>query len=201
MMTRAHLANILRQFYHPSLQKLFNLLKKALPELATPEILRILEEIATFCGPCQRIRPGPVHFRKCARQRAHHDGYHEHRGKGCAAHRRRDYSFFGRSFSPIHLYEDDMGEILALLGDGKHGFPQPYTDGSGSQQGKGEPFISLCAQHNVKTEATGTEAHSSLGIGERYHEPLRTLFPAIDTAHSFSSDIHRCRRRSPAQFT
>ena len=61
--TRAQLHKLHRQFYHPSADKLFNLLLKARPEQATTETLEILKDISKICDPCQRIKPAPVRFR------------------------------------------------------------------------------------------------------------------------------------------
>ena len=61
--TLAQLAKIHRQFFHPSPTKLFDLLKIARPEYATPETLQIFKEISSRCDPCQRIQPAPVRFR------------------------------------------------------------------------------------------------------------------------------------------
>ena len=61
--TRAQLHKLQRQFFHPSAIRLFNLLKRARPEHATPETREILEEISRRCDPCQRIKPGPTRFR------------------------------------------------------------------------------------------------------------------------------------------
>ena len=62
-MSVAELEKVHRQFYHPTAEKLFNLLKKAKPEEAAPETRRNLEELTTRCDPCQRIRTAPNRFR------------------------------------------------------------------------------------------------------------------------------------------
>ena len=43
--------------------KLFHLLRRARPEDATPETLKLLKNISRRCAPCQRIQPAPVRFR------------------------------------------------------------------------------------------------------------------------------------------
>ena len=52
-----------RQFYHPTAEKLFNLLMKAKPEEGTTETRRILDELTSRCDPCQGIRTAPNRFR------------------------------------------------------------------------------------------------------------------------------------------
>lgn len=44
----------------------------------------------------------------------------------------------------------------------------------GSYLANSESFVSLAARANVEVQCTGREAHSSLAIGERCHEPVRT---------------------------
>ena len=51
------------------------------------------------------------------------------------------------------------------------GLPNRMLVDQGSAFGKS--FISLGAISNVEVDRTGVEAHLSLGIGERYHQPLR----------------------------
>ncbi len=43
----------------------------------------------------------------------------------------------------------------------------------------GNLFVDVASVSNVKVESTGIEAHGSLGIGERYHKPLRQPFRKI----------------------
>lgn len=40
----------------------------------------------------------------------------------------------------------------------------------------GDGFISLAKASDVNVVRTGIESHSSMGIGERYHAPLRNTF-------------------------
>ncbi len=46
----------------------------------------------------------------------------------------------------------------------------------GSQLGKSQIFASLAATSNVELQTTGIQAHSSLGISERYHQPIFNNF-------------------------
>ena len=57
------------------------------------------------------------------------------------------------------------------------GLPNRMLVDQGSAFGKS--FVSLGAFSNVEVERTGVEAHSSLGIGERYHQPLRHIYRKI----------------------
>ena len=63
MFTRSQLAKLHKQFFHPSAHKLFNLLRRARPEEATPETLATLQELSKRCDPCQRIQNAATRFR------------------------------------------------------------------------------------------------------------------------------------------
>lgn len=43
----------------------------------------------------------------------------------------------------------------------------------------GNLFIDLSCTSNVEIHRTGIETHSSLGTGERYHQPLRKTYRKI----------------------
>lgn len=62
MFTRSQLSKLHKQFFHPSAEKLFNLLKKARPEESTAETLEILQDLSKRCDPCQRIHTAPMRF-------------------------------------------------------------------------------------------------------------------------------------------
>ena len=47
----------------------------------------------------------------------------------------------------------------------------------------GDSFVNIGRMHNVDVQRTGVEAHSSLGLGERYHQPLRTTYRKLMLAH------------------
>ena len=47
----------------------------------------------------------------------------------------------------------------------------------------GNLFIGLATASNVEVQKTGIESHSSLGLCERYHQPLRTIYRRIMVTH------------------
>ena len=62
-MSVAELEKVHRQFYHQSVEKLFNLLKKSIPQEATPVTRRNLDQLTNRCDPCRRIRTASNCFR------------------------------------------------------------------------------------------------------------------------------------------
>ena len=60
----------------------------------------------------------------------------------------------------------------------------------------GDLFISIVAHSYVDVQRAGVEAHSSLGIGAKYHHPLRTTYrkleidcPSVDKSMLLSIDV------------
>lgn len=54
--TKPQISRLHRQFYHPSVQKLFNILKRARPNELISETLETLKDLSCRCNPCQRIQ-------------------------------------------------------------------------------------------------------------------------------------------------
>jgi hypothetical protein len=52
MFSSEQLRKLHRQFFHPSADKLYNLLKRARPEDASEETRALLQEITESCHPC-----------------------------------------------------------------------------------------------------------------------------------------------------
>ena len=63
------------------------------------------------------------------------------------------------------------------------GLPNRLMVDQGSALGKNGIFASLVEDSNIKFEKTGIEAHSSLGVGERYRQPLRSTFLKLSKAY------------------
>ena len=61
------------------------------------------------------------------------------------------------------------------------GLPNRILADQGSSFGR--LFVSIGAISGVKVEHTGIEAHSSLGLGEGYHQPLRQAYRRIKAEH------------------
>lgn len=70
----------------------------------------------------------------------------------------------------LHMVEDETKFSAAAF------LRNRFLVDQGSQLGKSHPFAEIVEIHNVELQATGTEAHSSLGLGERYHQPLHNTY-------------------------
>ena len=178
--TRTQLSRLHRQFSHPSAKKLFDLIQKARPDEVTPETMENLKEITQLCDPCQRIQRAPVRFRVSLGT--------------------EDVQFNERILLNIMYIDGDP--VLHIVDNGTKFnaalfldevstaevwnaivccWAMVYTGVSNcilTDQGSqfGEKFISLARLSNVEVSRTGIEAHASLGLVERYHEPLRSTY-------------------------
>lgn len=61
--TNSQFVKLHKQCFHPSAEKLFNLLKIARSEEATIDTFQMLQDITKNFGPFQRIKTAPTRFR------------------------------------------------------------------------------------------------------------------------------------------
>ena len=176
-----------KQFAHPSAQKLYNLLKRSRPEDTIPETLRILEGLAKRRDPCQRIHNAPNRFRvsfgggnvRLNESLLIDKMYLEEKpflhivDEGT----RFSAACFVSEVSAMTIWKT----ILTCWATVYTGLPRKILVDKGSQFG--DLFISLGAVSYVKVRRTGIESHNSLGLGERYHQPLRNTFRKLRIAY------------------
>ena len=189
--TRSQLHTLHRQFFHPSAEKLYRLLLKSRPEDTTPETKKILEDLTKRCDPCQRMRGGPTRFRVSLG--ADEVRFNEkilidimYIGSTPVLHIVDEGTHFSAAtFLEKCSSEDIWKGILKCWATIYTGLPSKIIVDQGSEFGKRGIFASLVANANVELETAGTEAHSSLGIGERYHQPLRNTYRKL--IHTYPS--------------
>ena len=185
--TRQQLSKLHQSFFHPSVDKLFNLIRRSKPDEADAETRRILEDITSRCDPCQRIQTGPKRFR--------------------VSFGSEDTVFNERVLIDIMYLDSDP--VLHIVDESTHfsaarflptvsttaiwstllecwalvytGLPNRILVDQGSSFG--DQFKAFGRILQVDVTSTGVEAHSSLRIGERYHQPLRTAFRKLSIAY------------------
>ena len=86
-----------------------------------------------------------------------------------------------------------MGIHPVLLGNTLYWQPHKFMIDQGSQFQK--TLAELASLHDVTVEQTGTQSHNPMGIGERYHAPLRDTYlklrqdhPNMDPDHILAID-------------
>lgn len=159
---------------------MFNLFKRARLEQATTETSQILKEISKRCDPCQGIQRGPDRFR--ATIGAENVRFNERivlyimaLHEDPVLHTVDDETHF----SAAHFFPDVSTAtvrrtILQCWAIIYTGLPNRILPDRESQFG--DLFIHMARVANVQGECTGIEAHSSLGLGELYHESLRASY-------------------------
>lgn len=195
--SKAQLLKIHRHFNHPSANKLFNLIKKARPEHATNETLEILKNISKSCDPCQRITTAPKRFRVTLG--SEHVQFNEQilidimyiDGSPILHVVDSGTKFNAASFLKDKSIETVWKTLMQCWILIYTGMPNRIMVDQGTEFG--DLFIHMAEENNVQVSKTGIEAHSSLGLCERYHQPLRTVyrkiikqFPKINKSYALS---------------
>ena len=188
--TRAQLWKLHRQFFHPSAQKLFNLLRRTRPEEATPETLNTLRNLSKRCDPCQRIQNAPTRFRVSFgaetvrfNERILLDVMYID-GKPVLHIVDEGTHFSAAQFLPDVSTKTIWKAILQCWATIYTGLLNRMLVDQGSAFGP--LFINIGVVSNVGVDRTGIEAYSSLGLGERYHQPLRQTDRKIMVEHPSS---------------
>lgn len=63
MYSRADLTKLHKNFFLPSAQKLYNLIRRSRPQDTTPDTLKLLEDISRRCNTCQTFGARLLRFR------------------------------------------------------------------------------------------------------------------------------------------
>ena len=176
--TRKELQKLHRHFAHPSAEKLYKLLRKARPEDTNQETLKTLEDLVKRCGPCQRIQSAPNRFRVllgAEELRFNEEIYMDimYIENNPVLHFVDAATNFSAARYPADVSTKTVwatfADCWALL---YTGMPNRIRVDRGSCFG--DQFFAIAKSVNVEVGRSGVEAHSSLGIGERYHQPLVT---------------------------
>ncbi len=176
--TRTHLSKLHLQFKHPSATSLFNLLRRAHPDNLSSDTLSIVEDIGQRCVPCQKIQKAANRFilsfgaeNVRFNERVLTDNMYIYR-KPILHIVDEGTKFSAARFLPNSSTGTVWQTFLTCWAAKCTGLRHKIVVGQGSQFGK--IFKRVGALRHVEIVETGTESHSSLGLGERYHEPFRT---------------------------
>ncbi len=181
--TRDQLSKLHRQFHHPSSEKLFKLLSRSRPDEATPETLEILKDINKRCDPCQRITNAPRRFKVTLG--SEHIKFNERiqmdlmyiDSKPILHIIDEGTKFSAAQFIPNKEIGTIWDALIKCWAAVYTGLPNRILVDQGSEFGN--LFVNLAAENNVQVQKTGIESHSSLGLCERFHGPLRNTFRKV----------------------
>lgn len=200
--TQEELRKLHRNFSHPSADKLYSLLKMARPWETDEGTRRILEEISSRCEACQRFSQAPVRFKVTLPSEENLVFGDELsidimflEGKAVLHIVDTATRFSAATFLDAHgvTYGQSVNGIwLAFVMTWclvYTGYPNRLRTDQGSAF-TSDRWRQLADTNGVKLRLSGIEAHSSLGIGERYHEPLRRIYRKIRYTHPTVSPLY-----------
>jgi Reverse transcriptase (RNA-dependent DNA polymerase) len=182
--SKAQLSRLHKHLYHPSTGKLLNLLRRATPELITADTKLLLEEVASACHACQTYSSSPLHFQirtpddVIFNEEVRIDLVYPEARQAALHIVDAGTTFQAASFLPGEDAISVWSVFTKFWAHALCGQPTSILCDQGSVF-LSEKFTTMCAISEIELRRTGTESHSSLGAGERYHSPLRRVFNKI----------------------
>ena len=182
--TRTELERLHLHFFHPSKQKLLNLLKRGTPDSITAETAGVIQDIVDNCAGCKRFGIRPYRFRVSVpgdqivfNHEVAIDLFWV--GGNPILHvvdTHTGYQNVGlpKSLSAQHVWEAFLEAWVTVY----VGMPNRIRADQGSVL-TSKFWDDVTALHGVELQFSGVESHNSIGIGERYHAPLRRVFRVI----------------------
>ena len=183
LFNRSQLVRLHKHFLHPSTDKLYNLLRKATPDLLTGETRSLLDEVSKTCHACQTYSSRPITFQVRFPDRVVFN--HEVRLDLCYIDSQPVLHIVdvGTNFNAAtFLKSEDTSTIwnafLSIWACMYIGYPECMLTDQGSVFVSRE-WSSSCESASIHLRHTGTESHNSLGAGETYHAMLRRMYNKV----------------------
>jgi len=194
MFSSAQLRKLHRQFFHPSADKLYNLLRRSRPGEANEETRAMLKEITESCHPCQMMARKPITFTVGSAKDPDITFNREValdilylNGRPALHIIDIDTHFHAATFLRSVSTDDVWDAILRTWVNIYAGFPEHMMTDQGSQLVSAR-FHELAIHFGVKVDHTPVESHNSNGLVERYHGPLRRTYEKIRLEYKGLSD-------------
>lgn len=179
--TAGELQRLHLHFFHPAVDKLFQLIKRAQPEKATGELYATIRRISRSCAACRSYAKKPFRFRASlgpdrivfnhelamdlmwleGNPVLHVIDTHTHFQNATVLRSKRS--------------EDIWAAFVECWASLYVGYPRVIRlDQEASF--RATVFDDLATANGIELRFSGTESHNSIGPGERYHGPLRRIF-------------------------
>jgi hypothetical protein len=184
LFTKTELIKMHRAFFHPSTEKLMNLLKRADPLKVNEEARKSLLEIVSACRTCQTFSAKPLRFSvrlsdekiifndEISLDLVWLDGE-------SALHVVDTATRFGAA---VFIEGQDVESIWAALLECwvlvYTGYPRKVRTDAGSVF-TSDKWLELHETNGIVLQTSGIESHNSIGLGERMHAPLRRVYNKI----------------------
>lgn len=181
--TRAELEKRHFKFYPSSSGKLFNVIKRASGEKATPEIKRMLDEISRAFQTCQEYHSGPFRFR--ASLPADEIVFNQEvaidlvwlAGRPVVHVVDTHTNYQNAEFVQSKAVDDLWQTFVKCWSSVYLVYPESIRlDQEASFNS--ESFRKYCRESGIQLKFSGVESHNSISVGERYHA-LRHVFNEV----------------------
>ena len=181
--TKSELKKLHYHFFHPTSQKLFDLISRAKLEHATPETRSLLQQISASCKTCQHFTPRPQTFKVSFPKNV---VFNSVLALDLMYIRQQPIlhvvdlstNFSAARILPGQSVQGVWSAFLQCWVSVYPGYPDVIKTDQGSVFTSSE-FLKLSTMAGVKIELSGVESHNSLSAGEKYHDPLRRIYEKI----------------------
>lgn len=188
LFTRKELQKLHEHFFHPSAEKLYNLVKRARPQELSPQTRQTLDDISRACRSCKLFTMKPYRFRVSIpdeniifNQEVALDLMFIDRTPilhivDTHTHYQNAIPLKGESAADVwEAFVEAWASMYA-------GFPSKIRADQGSIFTSN--YWRKCTEDvGIELQLSGVASHNSIGVGERYHGPLRRVFRSIRDAH------------------
>lgn len=186
--TEQQLRTIHRHFYHPTTERLSNLIHNGAKEHVVPGLRKMLDHIRETCDVCQRMAKPPGTFRvaippgDCVFNRSVGMDLMKIEKRTVLHMVDRDTKFNAAVFLDKETSRDVWEAFLSHWVATYVGFPTEVILDQGPQFQSRE-FASLLMSAGINRKDAGVESHNSLGETERYHAFLRSVYDRARYEH------------------
>lgn len=187
--TKPELIKLHQHFFHPTASKLFNALQRSSPSECTSTTRSLLDEITKSCKTCAVFRPKPLTFQVAIPEEK--DFFNQRVAidlfwlDGQAKLHVVDIGigFNSSIFINSHTVEAVKQAFIDCWVSIYIGFPSKMRIDQGSQF-QSTRWEGRASESGIILKPSGVESHNSIGLGERYHAPLRRIYNKIRTTSS-----------------
>jgi hypothetical protein len=173
----------LTHFWHPTTQKLYELIKRSTPDQATAETRTLLEDIAQRCRTCQALSRKPYRFKVSMPENVVFNQtlamdimYLE--GKALLHVVDTSTNFSNAIFLQSQSVESIWLAFLECWATLFIGLPDKIRTDSGSVL-TSDKWNTIMNESGIVLQLSGVEHHNGIGQGETYHSALRRVYSRV----------------------
>lgn len=187
--TEDELTKIHYRFGHASVQRIHDAIKRAEPKQITPETRKMLKDIQERCKECQYMAPKPYIMKLSV---PYEDVVFNSevvidimyiQGAPVLHVVDRATHFQAARFLNVVSSKEIWQKFMEMWVLAYLGAPDNIRHDQGSQF-KGAEFQAMAAESGIRTRPIGFEAANAMGVGERYHGPLRRTFLKLQSSYN-----------------